>query len=114
MSRTRPVKVDPIEAIALPPFLGRRDLRCAGAGPKVFFPGPGHGYEPARRLCAECPVLDECLSWALETGQEFGMWGGATPEERERMRPVRFRKRGRRSDFGTKRQTGRPGARVAL
>ena len=37
----------------------------------------------ALRLCAECLVVPECLDYALATNQEFGVWGGMTPTQRE-------------------------------
>jgi hypothetical protein len=38
--------------------------------------------EEARALCMTCPVRDECLDYALDTGETEGIWGGLTPEER--------------------------------
>lgn len=43
-------------------------------------------YEDARRLCRLCEVSDECLDYALQSNQLFGMWGGKTPKERLRIR----------------------------
>ena len=40
---------------------------------------------PAKLLCAACPVRQRCLDYALEY-EEFGIWGGATPEERDELR----------------------------
>lgn len=39
--------------------------------------------EKAKRVCARCPVQEECLSWAIENGEQWGIWGGKTPEERK-------------------------------
>lgn len=36
----------------------------------------------AVEACSLCPSRKECLDYALETRQEFGVWGGSTPEER--------------------------------
>ena len=35
----------------------------------------------ARALCAECPVVSPCRSWA-RTNREYGFWGGESEEER--------------------------------
>jgi WhiB family redox-sensing transcriptional regulator len=57
----------------------------------LFFP-IGHGpaaqvqIVAAKAVCARCPVVHECLSWALETGQDAGVWGGLTEEERRQLR----------------------------
>jgi WhiB family redox-sensing transcriptional regulator len=37
-------------------------------------------------VCATCPVADICLSWAIETNQTEGIWGGHTPKERRKIR----------------------------
>lgn len=40
----------------------------------------------AKVVCATCPVADECLSWAIETNQSEGIWGGHTAKERRKLR----------------------------
>ena len=40
----------------------------------------------ARAVCAGCPVAGECLTWAVETNQTDGIWGGHTPAERRAVR----------------------------
>lgn len=37
----------------------------------------------ARAVCFSCPVRNDCLEDAVARGEEFGVWGGLTPEERE-------------------------------
>jgi WhiB family redox-sensing transcriptional regulator len=39
----------------------------------------------AVRVCLRCPIRLECLSYALDTDEPFGVWGGATPAERARV-----------------------------
>ena len=36
----------------------------------------------AKRICASCPVADECAEDADINGETFGMWGGQTESER--------------------------------
>lgn len=36
----------------------------------------------AKELCNECPIKKKCFEYALETHQEYGIWGGTTPDER--------------------------------
>ena len=31
-------------------------------------------------ICATCPVRDDCLTFAVRTGQQYGVWGGQ-PEQ---------------------------------
>jgi WhiB family redox-sensing transcriptional regulator len=45
--------------------------------------------EAAKAVCAMCPVRPECLTWALATGQDAGVWGGTSEEERRVMRGIR-------------------------
>jgi hypothetical protein len=65
--------------------------------PDVFFPGKGEDAEAAKRVCAGCPVLGECLAFALATmraaDRDHGIYGGLTPAERARLRggPVPMR-----------------------
>jgi WhiB family redox-sensing transcriptional regulator len=36
----------------------------------------------AKALCRECPVMSECLTFALESNERFGVWGGLSASER--------------------------------
>lgn len=39
----------------------------------------------AKQICRVCPVIDECLDYALQFN-EAGIWGGMTPNERRQLR----------------------------
>lgn len=71
-----------------PPWM--LDARCREHPPEVFFPSDGVGVERARRICADCPVKDSCLEYALVHRIDHGVWGGAS--ERERRRILRARR----------------------
>ncbi len=58
---------------------------CRNVDSGLFFPGPEGDPTPALRVCAGCAVAPECLEWALETRQRFGVWGGATERDRRRL-----------------------------
>ncbi len=67
---------------------------CLPADPDLFFPiatGPVEAKQVAmaRRICAGCPVRQQCLDFAMRTGETHGIWGGTTPEERLRARRAR-------------------------
>jgi WhiB family transcriptional regulator, redox-sensing transcriptional regulator len=71
---------------------------CRRADPELFFPvGPGgpsaRQTTQAKQVCAICPVRQPCLEFAVETGQDFGVWGGATADERRAMRRRELRRR---------------------
>lgn len=56
--------------------------------PELFYPVSG-GTAPAaaaKRICSMCPVKDQCLKFALDSGEEWGVWGGASETERRNMR----------------------------
>lgn len=40
----------------------------------------------AKEVCAKCPLIERCLEMALETGCEYGIFGGTTPQERGMVR----------------------------
>lgn len=58
---------------------------CAQSDPDAWFPDKGGDVGPAKRICARCPVVAECLAFALEH-EEAGVWGGTSEVERRRMR----------------------------
>jgi WhiB family redox-sensing transcriptional regulator len=62
---------------------------CRGADLEVFFPGSGEPAEPARRICAACPVRQPCLDYALSHGIVHGIWGGLTERDRRALRTRR-------------------------
>lgn len=64
------------------------EAKCLDADPEAFFPEKGGSTREAKRICAVCPVRDECLDYALANDERFGIWGGLS--ERERRRTKRF------------------------
>lgn len=59
---------------------------CRGAAQDTFFPGQGDDVRPAREMCNVCPVAVECLAYALDHGEKYGIWGGTSERERRQMR----------------------------
>jgi WhiB family redox-sensing transcriptional regulator len=71
---------------------------CWDEDPELFFPVGNTGpallqIEDAKEVCRRCEVVEACLRWALETGQDAGVWGGMSEDER---RAIRKRARSRR------------------
>jgi WhiB family redox-sensing transcriptional regulator len=64
--------------------------KCREVNPDTFFPTDGVGVEVARRICADCPVKEPCLEYALYYRIEHGVWGGHS--ERSRRRIARSRR----------------------
>lgn len=71
------------------------EARCLDADPEAFFPEKGGSTREAKRICAACPVRDDCLQYALENDERFGIWGGLSERERRRAKRV-VTPRGRR------------------
>jgi WhiB family transcriptional regulator, redox-sensing transcriptional regulator len=57
---------------------------CMNADPEAWFPDQSDvtSGKLAKAICRRCPVSDECLSWALETEQRYGIFGGMSARER--------------------------------
>lgn len=45
----------------------------------------------AKAICGTCTVRTECLEFALQIKEDYGIWGGYTPEERQSIRRKRQR-----------------------
>lgn len=58
---------------------------CTRSNPGLFSPGPGASADTAKAICRRCPVLIDCLFWALRHS-ECGVWGGTTTTERAALR----------------------------
>lgn len=69
----------------------RSKAACLGLEPLIFFPETEEEAESAKVVCAECPVQEACLEYALVRREKEGVWGGCT--ERERRRIIRQRRR---------------------
>ena len=64
---------------------------CRREDPELFFPigssGPAvEQTAEAKAVCGRCPVVARCLTWALESGQNDGVWGGLSEDERRALK----------------------------
>ena len=62
-------------------FDWRAKAACRDKDPELFFPvgNTGAAYqqiEEAKAVCRTCKVIDACLKCALDTNQDYGVWGG--------------------------------------
>lgn len=75
--------------------------------PEIFWPEDwgfkNHGGVPehyfdavrvAKQYCGRCPIREQCLEYALEAGENFGVWGGMTAQERKQIRRASRKSRG--------------------
>lgn len=87
-------------ASALCVRLGRRGLSswrlaaaCRAVDSAVFFSPDAEGGRArearearAKAICAGCPVIRECASYALTAGERYGVWGGLSERDRAALR----------------------------
>jgi WhiB family redox-sensing transcriptional regulator len=59
---------------------------CAQTDPEAFFPEKGGSTREAKRVCLSCEVRVQCLDYALENDERFGIWGGLSERERRRVK----------------------------
>lgn len=88
-----------------PPGDWRHSAACHDVDPELFFPigtsvAAVRQQQLAQTVCAACPVHRECLRWALDSGQEFGIWGGLSEDERRSLKRRTARARGRLAPTG--------------
>ena len=79
----------------------RHTAACLNEDPELFFPvgntGPAMAQiEEAKKVCQRCDVREECLSGAMEAGQDHGICGGLSEDERRAMKRRAARTRLRR------------------
>lgn len=69
----------------------RADAACIQEDPELFFPvgtsGPAIAQiAEAKAVCRRCDVTAECLAWAIKSGQDAGVWGGMSEDERRSLK----------------------------
>ncbi|QBR74645.1 WhiB family transcriptional regulator [Microbacterium sediminis] len=62
------------------------DALCAQTDPEAFFPEKGGSTRDAKRICSSCEVRAECLEYALQNDERFGIWGGLSERERRKLK----------------------------
>jgi len=69
----------------------RNHAACLDEEPELFFPIGNTGpavleIEEAKAVCGRCEVVETCLAWAIESGQDAGVWGGMSEDERRALK----------------------------
>jgi len=67
----------------------RNRAACLNVDPELFFPVQSNDrdtIDKAKAVCGRCVVSVVCLQYALETGQNSGIWGGLTEDERRALK----------------------------
>ncbi len=65
------------------------EAACRDADPELFFvaavSGDQRAFEPAKQWCRRCPIVADCLRYALSHNVQ-GVWGGTHERQRVRLR----------------------------
>jgi WhiB family redox-sensing transcriptional regulator len=74
----------------------RHRAACRDEDPELFFPigttGPAlMQVDEAKAVCRRCEAIEECLSWALDSDQDAGVWGGMDEDERRALKRRQLR-----------------------
>jgi len=77
----------------LQPVEWQTSARCTAVDPEIFFPERGGSSKAARAVCSKCDVREQCLDYALNNKEQFGIWGGTSERERRRLRKERTLRR---------------------
>jgi WhiB family redox-sensing transcriptional regulator len=80
-------RLRPVAAAGYEGTSWRESAACRVLDPELFFPIGKAGIaiaevQRAKAVCASCPVRQHCLTFALDTHQAYGIWGGYDEEER--------------------------------
>lgn len=59
---------------------------CQETDPELFFPEIGESSVDAKRVCWRCDERTDCLQWALDHDERWGVWGGLGPGQRQQLR----------------------------
>ncbi len=62
------------------------DALCLQTDPEAFFPEKGQSTKPAKQVCLGCDVRQECLDYAVQNDERFGVWGGLSERERRLLK----------------------------
>ena len=78
-----------IDALAVDDLAWQDYSNCRGADADLFFPERGASTRKAKAICNACQVKVECLEFAIQQSEKFGIWGGLSERERRRIRKER-------------------------
>lgn len=71
--------LETLESMRLPDFFDQ--AACKASKANLFGSVHPARVAAARRVCSTCPIVYECLTWAIDN-REDGVWGGTTKYER--------------------------------
>jgi WhiB family redox-sensing transcriptional regulator len=63
----------------------RENALCRSIDPEAFFADDQQSTAMAKAACMFCPIAADCLAYALDNNEQYGVWGGFTAHERQLM-----------------------------
>lgn len=77
----------------------QEEAACRDADPDLFYYRDMERGEhrrkrelAAKKICKSCPVLNTCAAFALDNVEVYGIWGGLTEKDRQRVLGRKFRR----------------------
>ena len=80
----RSFPLEPAEPLGIPSW--QDQALCAEVDTEIFFPEKGGSTREAKQVCRSCEVRAQCLEFALDRDERFGIWGGVSERERRRLK----------------------------
>jgi WhiB family redox-sensing transcriptional regulator len=81
----------PEAALPMGPWVN--EAACRGLATNLFYPERGDPTRHALEVCKPCPVKADCLQYAIDNSERWGVWGGLTERQRRRIRSDRYQAR---------------------
>lgn len=88
MRRYRGTNIEP-PTPTTPPGDWIFEAACTDSTPDAWFPELGESTKAAKEICHTCPVINECLEYALANSERWGVWGGLATGERAALKKAR-------------------------
>lgn len=64
----------------------KKDAACKGMDIAIFFPKRGEPNSQAIKVCNSCSVTEQCLAYAMDNFEKYGVWGGRSERQRRGYR----------------------------
>ena len=63
-----------------------KSANCKESDRRTMYSNTAERIEKSREICRKCPVIQDCLNYALAMNEvNYGMYGVKTPAERKEM-----------------------------
>lgn len=75
-----------LKVIKFDPAEWKERAACKGMDVTIFFPRQGEPNHTALKVCESCEVRKECLKFAMDNFERYGVWGGYSERRRRTIR----------------------------